>query len=49
MSNPEIEKLAKLGDASKVSFKPGRIKEKPFHFSFSGLKTQVLYAMKNNP
>jgi N6-L-threonylcarbamoyladenine synthase len=46
---PEIEKLAKLGDASKVSFKPGRIKEKPFHFSFSGLKTQVLYAMKNNP
>jgi N6-L-threonylcarbamoyladenine synthase len=46
---PEIEKLAKFGDASKVAFKPGRIKEKPFHFSFSGLKTQVLYAMKNNP
>ncbi|MBM3193077.1 MAG: tRNA (adenosine(37)-N6)-threonylcarbamoyltransferase complex transferase subunit TsaD [Chlamydiae bacterium] len=46
---PEIEKLAKLGDKSKVFFKPGRIKEKPFHFSFSGLKTQVLYAMKKNP
>jgi N6-L-threonylcarbamoyladenine synthase len=46
---PEIEKLARLGDKSKVFFKPGKIKEKPFHFSFSGLKTQVLYAMKKNP
>ncbi len=46
---PEIEKIAKLGDPTKVPFKPGRIKEKPLHFSFSGLKTQVLYAMKNSP
>ena len=40
---PEIEKLAKQGDPKKVPFKPGRIKDRPFHFSFSGLKTQVLY------
>ncbi len=46
---PEIEKIAKTGDPKKVPFKPGRIKEKPFHFSFSGLKTQVLYAMKTDP
>ncbi len=46
---PELEKMARLGDPTKVPFKPGRIKEKPLHFSFSGLKTQVLYAMKNNP
>lgn len=46
---PEIEKLAKLGNPKQVPFKPGRIKEKPFHFSFSGLKTQVLYALKNGP
>ena len=43
---PEIEKLAKKGDPKKVPFKPGKIKERPFHFSFSGLKTQVLYAMQ---
>ena len=43
---PEIEKLATLGDPSKYSFKPGRVKERPLDFSFSGLKTQVLYAVK---
>ena len=46
---PEIEKIARLGDPKKVPFKAGRIKEKPLHFSFSGLKTQVLYAMKKTP
>ncbi len=46
---PEIEKLARLGDPKAVPFKPGRMKEKPLHFSFSGLKTQVLYAMAKNP
>ncbi len=43
---PCIEKLALQGDPSSFPFKPGRIKEKPFDFSFSGLKTAVLYAIK---
>ena len=43
---PEIEKLAQKGDASKYFFKPGRVKEFPWHFSFSGLKTNVLYTLK---
>ena len=46
---PEIEKLAKLGDPKKIPFKPGKIKENPLHFSFSGLKTQVLYATQKEP
>ena len=40
---PEIERLAKAGDPGRYSFRAGRVKEKPFHFSFSGLKTAVLY------
>ena len=43
---PEIEKLAKLGNDSKYMFKAGRVKEKPFDFSFSGLKTKILYTVK---
>jgi len=43
---PEIEKLAKEGDPTKYRFTAGSIKNKPLHFSFSGLKTNVLYAIK---
>jgi len=43
---PEIEKLAKLGDPNKYFFKAGKIKDNPFNFSFSGLKTKVLYTVK---
>jgi len=43
---PAIEELAKLGDRSRYPFKAGRVKGKPWHFSFSGLKTSVLYAVK---
>jgi len=43
---PEVEKLAKLGDSSKYNFKSGQVKEKPYHFSFSGLKTKILYTVK---
>lgn len=43
---PEIEKLARLGDVKKYPFKPGVVKNNPFDFSFSGLKTAVLYAVK---
>ncbi len=43
---PEIERLAQTGDPYKFNFKVGQIKQKPFDFSFSGLKTAVLYAVK---
>lgn len=43
---PAIEQLAKEGNPSVFSFKPCRVKESPWNFSFSGLKTQVLYALK---
>lgn len=43
---PAIESLAREGDPSRFSFKPGRVKENPWNFSFSGLKTNVLYTVK---
>jgi N6-L-threonylcarbamoyladenine synthase len=43
---PAIEQLALTGDSRRYPFKAGRVKGKPWHFSFSGLKTSVLYAIK---
>ncbi len=43
---PAIEELAKLGDPKKFPFKCGKVKERPWDFSFSGLKTNVLYTIK---
>ncbi len=43
---PVIEALAKQGDPKKFPFKPGKIKGHPQDFSFSGLKTNVLYTLK---
>lgn len=45
---PEVEKLAKDGDFKKYNFKPSKIKKRTriFDFSFSGLKTKVLYTTK---
>lgn len=43
---PEIEKLALHGDSAAYPFKAGVVKEKPLYFSFSGLKTSVLYTLK---
>ena len=43
---PQIEKLAEKGDVHRYPFKGGQIKGRPFDFSFSGLKTAVLYLMK---
>ncbi|MGD0664618.1 MAG: tRNA (adenosine(37)-N6)-threonylcarbamoyltransferase complex transferase subunit TsaD [Rhabdochlamydiaceae bacterium] len=43
---PEIEKLALMGDAKKYPFKQGVVKGRPWDFSFSGLKTNVLYTLK---
>lgn len=43
---PEIEKLARKGDPSKYPLKAGVVKGHPWDFSFSGLKTNVLYTVK---
>ncbi len=43
---PQIETLALKGDAKRYPFKAGHVKGKPLEFSFSGLKTAVLYTIK---
>lgn len=43
---PKVEALAKKGMPGKFAFKPGAVKGSPWDFSFSGLKTNVLYAVK---
>lgn len=43
---PEVERLALQGDPMRFPFKPGKTKGRPWDFSFSGLKTSVLYAVK---
>jgi N6-L-threonylcarbamoyladenine synthase len=43
---PAIETLAKQGDPKRYPFKPGCVKGHPWDFSFSGLKTNVLYTIK---
>jgi N6-L-threonylcarbamoyladenine synthase len=42
---PQIEALAKQGNPSSHSFKVGQAKDRPLCFSFSGIKTGVLYAV----
>ena len=44
---PEIEKIAKKGDPFKYKFTIPEVKKNKFDFSFSGLKTSLLY-LKNN-
>lgn len=43
---PKVEKLARDGNPHTFPLKSGRVKGKTFHFSFSGIKTGVLYAVK---
>lgn len=43
---PQIEKLARAGNPYAFPFKGGVVKGCPLDFSFSGLKTAVLYAVK---
>lgn len=43
---PEIEKLAEKGNPNAYSLTAGRVKKDPLSFSFSGIKTQVLYLLK---
>ena len=46
---PPIEALAKEGDPSACPFKPALLANKPYAFSYSGLKTSVLHYLKKNP
>jgi len=43
---PEIEKHARLGDPKAYRFPRARLKDRPLDFSFSGLKTAVLYQLQ---
>lgn len=45
---PQIESLAINGNAYRYPFKAGQVKGYPLAFSFSGLKTAVLYTLRDN-
>lgn len=44
---PQVEALALHGDSKRFALKGGRCKNNPFNFSFSGLKTAVMHAIKD--
>lgn len=46
---PVIDQLAAHGDATKIQFGGPKMKGNPFDFSFSGIKTAVLYHVRRNP
>jgi N6-L-threonylcarbamoyladenine synthase len=46
MGGPHVEKLALKGDPNAISFPRGMAKKKSYDFSYSGLKTAVLYHVK---
>lgn len=43
---PAVEALAREGNPRAFEFKPGKVKGRQWDFSFSGLKTNVLYTIK---
>ena len=45
---PEIEKLAKKGNSSAINFPRPMLNQKNYDFSFSGLKTSILYYLRDN-
>ena len=45
---PEIEKLAKRGDPTAIDFPSPMIYQKNYNFSYSGLKTAVLYYLREH-
>lgn len=45
---PEIEKLAKKGNSEVIDFPRPMLNQKNYNFSFSGLKTSVLYYLRDN-
>jgi len=46
---PEIEKLARTGNPAAIAFPRPMMREKNWDFSFSGLKTAVLYYCREHP
>jgi N6-L-threonylcarbamoyladenine synthase len=46
---PEIEKLAAKGNPFAITFPRPMLDQKNYDFSFSGLKTSVLYHLRDNP
>jgi len=46
---PEIQKLAAKGNLEAVNFPRPMMRDKNYDFSFSGLKTSVLYYLRDNP
>jgi N6-L-threonylcarbamoyladenine synthase len=46
---PEIDRLARHGDAAAVAFPRGMGEDPGFSFSFSGLKTAVRYFLEKHP
>jgi N6-L-threonylcarbamoyladenine synthase len=46
---PEVRRLAKLSKSSAIVFPRPMINSKNYDFSFSGLKTAVLYYLRDNP
>lgn len=46
---PAIEALAEQGNPDRLRLRAGKVKKRPFDFSFSGLKTGVLYTYKLAP
>lgn len=46
---PEVEKLSKKGNPNFIKFPRPMMYEKNYDFSFSGLKTAVLYYLRDNP
>jgi len=45
---PEIDKRAKNGDRNFHKFPVSRLKDSKYNFSFSGIKTSVLYYLRKN-
>ena len=43
---PIVEQLALQGNPSRFAFRSGVVKNSPWSFSFSGIKTAVLYAIE---
>lgn len=46
---PEVSKLAADGNPEAINFPRPMINNKDYNFSFSGLKTSVLYYLRDNP
>lgn len=46
---PEIQKAAQVGNSNAIKFPRPMLHDKNFDFSFSGLKTSVLYHLRDNP